>query len=171
MKKIIPIALILLLGISVSVCVVGDELPEEKPTAVSYSNTLATPPIPTELTFAGETVPVDVYWVRENLEKEVITQCYLHSRTLLIFKRSGRYFPTIEKILAEEGVPDDLKYLCLAESGLENVTSPAGAAGFWQFQQIILQFHFHEGALLPLKQNPNRVQSVRLPPLMCSSSF
>ena len=68
MKKIIPIALILLLGISVSVCVVGDELPEEKPTAVSYSNTLATPPIPTELTFAGETVPVDVYWVRENLE-------------------------------------------------------------------------------------------------------
>ena len=133
MKKIIPIALILLLGISVSVCVVGDELPEEKPTAVSYSNTLATPPIPTELTFAGETVPVDVYWVRENLEKEVITQCYLHSRTLLIFKRSGRYFPTIEKILAEEEVPDDLKYLCLAESGLENVTSPAGAAGFWQF--------------------------------------
>lgn len=133
MQKILTITLLIFLSIGLAFCVIGDEVPEDHPTATSYTNTIATPHIPNELTFGGENVPLDIYWVRENLEREVITQCYLHSRTLLIFKRSGRYFPIIEKILAEEGVPDDLKYLCLAESGLENVVSPAKAAGFWQF--------------------------------------
>jgi len=35
--------------------------------------------------------------------------------------------------LREEGVPDDFKYLAIAESGLRNVGSHAGAKGFWQF--------------------------------------
>ena len=48
-------------------------------------------------------------------------------------KRANRWFPTIEKILAEENMPDDLKYLALIESGLTNASSPAGAKGFWQF--------------------------------------
>ena len=99
---------------------------------LSYDNVLATPPIPKTVQFCGEDVPIDIYYVREGLEKELIIHCYQHSRTIQTFKRSTRFFPEIEKILKEEGVPEDLKYLCVAESSLENVVSPSAAAGFWQ---------------------------------------
>ena len=71
--------------------------------------------------------------MREALDRELVINCYQHSKTLRILKLSSRVFPTVEKILKEEGVPDDFKYLCVAESGLENVTSPANAGGYWQF--------------------------------------
>ena len=106
---------------------------ETDPTPNQYDNTITAPPLPQSMTFAGEEVPLDVYWVRESLDRELIINCYQHSKTLRIIKLSARYFPTIEKILKEEGVPDDFKYLCVAESGLENVTSPANAGGYWQF--------------------------------------
>jgi hypothetical protein len=51
---------------------------------------------------------------------------------MLLLKRANKYFPTIEPILEEEGVPDDFKYLAVIESALENVRSPKGAKGFWQ---------------------------------------
>ncbi len=105
----------------------GDPIPNQ------YANTLTSPPVPQSMTFAGEEVPLEVYWVREALDRELIVNCYQHSKTIRILKLSSRYFPTIEKILKEEGVPDDFKYLCVAESGLENVTSPANAGGYWQF--------------------------------------
>lgn len=98
-----------------------------------YANKITSPNIPDNLTFAGEKVPLDVYWVREALDRELIINCYQHSKTLRIFKLSARVFPEIERILKEEGVPEDFKYLCVAESGLENVTSPASAGGYWQF--------------------------------------
>lgn len=104
---------------------------EEKPNY--YSNKITSPYIPHKMSFAGEEVPLDVYWVREALDRELIVNCYQHSKTLRIFKLSARVFPTIEKILKEEGVPEDFKYLAVAESGLENVTSPAAAGGYWQF--------------------------------------
>lgn len=100
-----------------------------------YENTMTPPPFPVEINFCGETVPLHHYWVKEGLERELIIHCYQHSRTLLTLKRSTRFLPLIEKILREEGVPDDLKYLCIAESNLENVVSPAKAAGFWQFME------------------------------------
>jgi hypothetical protein len=103
--------------------------------AALYENTLAPPPLPNRIEFCGETAPIDLYWVKESIERELINQCYQHSRTLLTLKRSTRFFPVIEKILKEEEVPDDLKYLCIAESNLENVISPAKAAGFWQFME------------------------------------
>ena len=59
--------------------------------------------------------------------------CYQHSTTLLCLKRARRYFPVIEKILKEDTVPEDIKYLCVAESSLSNAVSPAKAVGFWQF--------------------------------------
>lgn len=98
-----------------------------------YNNVLAIPPLPDELYFAGEKVPLENYWVREALDRELTAICYHHSTTLLCLKRAGRYFPTIEKILDEEKMHADFKYLCVAESGLANVVSPAKAAGFWQF--------------------------------------
>lgn len=107
------------------------EAQEQKPDY--YANSVTSPPLPETLSFAGETVPLDKYWVNEALDRELIISCYQHSKTLRIFKLSSRIFPVIERILKEEGVPDDFKYLCVAESGLENVTSPASAGGYWQF--------------------------------------
>ncbi len=48
--------------------------------------------------------------------------------------RAETYFPMIERILAEEGVPDELKYLAMIESGLNpRAKSWAAANGMWQF--------------------------------------
>lgn len=86
-------------------------------------------------TFAGEEIPVDNPDVLERLDHELLRNAYFHRNTMLLLKRMPRFFPTIERILAEEGVPDDLKYLAVAESGLSNATSVAGAKGYWQFMK------------------------------------
>jgi len=83
--------------------------------------------------FAGENIPVSNFDVRERLDQELLRNAYFHRNTVLLLKRRARFFPIIEQILAEEGVPDDLKYLAVAESGLSNATSVAGAKGVWQF--------------------------------------
>lgn len=98
-----------------------------------YNNVLAPPPLPDSVDFAGEQVPLDDYLVREALDRELTSICFQHGTTLLCMKRSGRWFPVIEQILKEEGMPEDLKYLCVTESSLSNAVSPAKAAGFWQF--------------------------------------
>lgn len=89
--------------------------------------------LPTDLSFAGEKVPLEKLDVRERLDRELLVNTYWQSSSILLHKRANRWFPIIEEILAEENVPDDLKYLALIESGLTNVVSPAGATGFWQF--------------------------------------
>ncbi len=83
--------------------------------------------------FADEDVPVSDFDVRERLDRELITNCFYHSSTQWLLKHKSRYFPTIERILAEEGVPQDLKYIAVAESALKDFKSPAGAAGVWHF--------------------------------------
>lgn len=92
-------------------------------------------PVPEEVTFAGERLPLENFDTRESLDREINATAYRHASTLLTIKRAGRYFPEIEKILQEYGVPDDFKYLACAESDLANVISPAGATGFWQIMQ------------------------------------
>ncbi len=89
--------------------------------------------IPGNVDFAGEKVPLNIFDVHERLDRELLVNTYWHSNTFQNFKNAYRYFPVIEKILAEEGVPDDFKYLALAESGLKNVVSPSNAVGVWQF--------------------------------------
>ena len=89
--------------------------------------------VPEEVFFAGEEVPVELFDVRESLDRELLVNTYWHSQTLFLMKRASRYFPLIEPILKEYGVPDDFKYLAVAESGLENARSPANAVGYWQF--------------------------------------
>ncbi len=93
------------------------------------------PYIPEQLDFCGEEIPLENIDVRERIEREFIVQTYYHSASVLYLKRIKRWFPIIEKILKEKGVPDDFKYLAVAESGLANVVSPAGATGFWQFMK------------------------------------
>ncbi len=85
--------------------------------------------------FAGEAFPMDNFDVRERLDRELLRNSYYHSNTIGNIKRARRYFPVIEPILAKHGLPDDLKYLAVAESDLSNATSPAGAKGVWQFMK------------------------------------
>lgn len=93
-------------------------------------------PVPEHPTFAGEPVPIERSYVRESLDRELLVNTYWQSQTLLFIKRAAKYFPIIEPILKEEGVPDDFKYLALAESGLiMRATSPSGAVGPWQFMR------------------------------------
>jgi membrane-bound lytic murein transglycosylase D len=85
--------------------------------------------------FCGERFPMDNWDVRQRLDAELLRNVYLHSGTILAIKRANAIFPVIEPILKAEGVPDDLKYLAVAESVLSNAVSPAGAKGVWQFMK------------------------------------
>lgn len=89
--------------------------------------------LPDNMSFAGEKMPVEDFDVHERLDRELLVNTYWHSNSLQLFKLAERSFPTIEAILKAEGVPDDFKYLALAESGLRDVVSPANACGVWQF--------------------------------------
>ncbi len=107
---------------------------DNKNSEAPFSNIIArTPIIPEKLTFCGEEVPLQYFDVRESLEKEIIVNAYWHSQTILYIKRADRYFPVIEPILKANNIPDDFKYLVVAESGFSDVVSPAGAAGLWHF--------------------------------------
>jgi len=89
--------------------------------------------LPKKLSFAGEPVPMDYYDVRENLDREILSTVYFHSQTIRYIKNAPRYFSIIEPILKSNGIPEDFKYLCVAESGFDvRAVSPAKAVGLWQ---------------------------------------
>lgn len=83
--------------------------------------------------FSGEKIPIYSQRILEKFEKEVRKNARWHKEIVQSYKRSGKYFPVIEPILKQYGIPDDFKYLTVVESGLDNKTSPRGAAGIWQF--------------------------------------
>ena len=91
--------------------------------------------LPEQLNFSGESLPLNMMEVKEKLDREILVNTYWQSNNLLMLKRSSKFFPIIEPMLAKNGVPDDFKYLALIESGLQNVVSPAGAAGYWQIMK------------------------------------
>ena len=92
-------------------------------------------PIPTHMSFADEPVPLQNPDIQERLDREILVNAYWQSNAFLLLKRTHKYGPLIDSILAAEEVPLDFKYLAVIESGLQNVTSPAGAKGFWQFMR------------------------------------
>ena len=96
---------------------------------------ITSPEIPNYLEFAGEKIPTENFEVFERMEREFLSNTYWHSATVLAIKKANRWFPVIEPILKKNNIPDDFKYLCVAESNLDNVVSPAGATGFWQFMK------------------------------------
>jgi len=94
---------------------------------------IVSPKIPVNITIFGEGVPLENFEVYERVDREVLVNTYWHSATILAIKRAARWFPVIEPILKQNNIPDDFKYLAVVESNLENVVSPAGATGCWQF--------------------------------------
>ena len=90
--------------------------------------------LPAGQNFCGEPVPMENGDVRERFEKEVLLNLWNRPQVILWLKRAGRYLPHIEKMLRENGMPDDLKYVAIAESALRaHAGSSQGAIGFWQF--------------------------------------
>lgn len=98
------------------------------------SNEWRAPALPQQLSFAGEAVPLDRWEVKERLDRELLINVYNQANILYLLKLSHRYFPVISERLAANNVPDDFKYLCIAESNLQGgAVSRAGAVGYWQF--------------------------------------
>ena len=91
------------------------------------------PEVPASADFSGEAAPMGLCYVKEAFDREIMASTFMHSSTIMMFKRAYRWFPVIEPILKQNGIPDDFKFVVLAESNLINVVSPAGAEGYWQF--------------------------------------
>lgn len=97
--------------------------------------------VPKELTFAEEQMPLYDFEVFERMDRELLINTYWQTQTILIHKRANRWFPVIEPILKRNGIPDDFKYIPVVETGFLNLTSPAGAVGFWQFMENTAREH------------------------------
>ncbi|HBK71947.1 MAG TPA: murein transglycosylase [Flavobacteriaceae bacterium] len=135
-KIIILLSVIALSGILINAVQQTNNTPSNSETktekGLNDSYTIKPVKIPEDLEFAGEKVPLGKIDIKERVDRELLVNTYWQSNALLWIKRSHKYFPIIEPILKEKGVPDDFKYLAVIESNLMNVTSPAGAKGFWQ---------------------------------------
>lgn len=91
--------------------------------------------LPDELDFCGERVPLNNPEVKERAEREFYLLLQQKGQVVLYIKRAGKYFPTYERLLKEQSLPDDLKYLSVAESALYQSRSSKSAYGLWQFME------------------------------------
>jgi membrane-bound lytic murein transglycosylase D len=91
--------------------------------------------LPNGLNLAGERVPVEINDVKERMDRELLVNTYWQSNGILLLKRANKYFPILEPLLKKYNLPDDFKFLALAESGFTDETSSAGAAGMWHFMR------------------------------------
>lgn len=127
------IGLIIVSALSVCAIIEFRDLDKQYHALFSRYTRVIPPEIPARASFAGEQVPLDLYYVREAFEREILANTFMHSTSIMMFKRASRWFPVIEPILKKNGIPDDFKFLAVAESNLINAVSPAGAEGYWQF--------------------------------------
>jgi len=135
MKKIIMYFVPVLLICAVTFMLLSNSdretIEADKPYVLSMTKSVTVPP---SVQFAGEDIDLGRYDMHERFDREINGFTYLHSTTLLLIKKANRFFPIIEPILKENGIPDDFKYLAVIESSLNHrAVSPAGAAGLWQF--------------------------------------
>lgn len=145
MKRIAIIAIILsvlaLAGEAFIFATQKDNDDEAYKQAIRNDYRVFAPVLPDTMSLAGERVPLEYYFVREGLDRELSSIMYQQLNTQLVFKRANRYFPEIEQILKENNIPLDFKYLCVTESSLTNATSPAKAQGFWQLLKGTAEQH------------------------------
>ena len=101
-------------------------------TALSYSS----PQVPESIMFCGKEIDLTRFDRHERMDRELLAFTYMHSTSLQTIKRANRYFPIVEPILKEHGIPDDFKYLMAIESNCSPLArSHVGASGLWQFMQ------------------------------------
>ena len=101
-----------------------------------YIISYAQPEVPKSIIFCGKKIELTRFDRYERMDRELLAFTYMHSTSIQMIKKANRYFPIVEPILKEEGIPDDFKYLMVIESNLNpNARSVAGAAGLWQFMK------------------------------------
>lgn len=120
-----------LLGVIVVVAL-STSPPDDPPQRLSRPN-ISTFHLPKKLDFCGERIPLDDSEVRKRMDREFLLNLQWDGQVMLYLKRSGEYFDLFSRILKEEGAPDDLKFLAVAESALFMAQSSKGAVGLWQF--------------------------------------
>jgi membrane-bound lytic murein transglycosylase D len=92
--------------------------------------------VPHKLDFAGITLVIRDD-ARREIQKDVDALTASPRHYQIKAERAKTYFPIIEKIFREEGIPDDFKYLVLQESALiPDAVSTSNAVGFWQFKDF-----------------------------------
>ena len=132
MSFFVPLTVIA--GIVISLFFLGSAKPDNPQIITEVKTEFSSVKIPDSLSFVGEIMPLNRFDVREALDRELLSNAYFHSQTIRYIKLAPRYFSVIEPILRENGIPEDFKYLALAESGFNpRAVSPASAVGFWQF--------------------------------------
>ena len=110
------------------------QVTDEEHLRSEHPSPVSSPLVPTSVEYAGQTIDLRRADLHERMDREMLAFTYSHQLTLLMLKRANRYFPIVEPILKECGVPDDLKYLMVIESNVDpRIRSSAGAAGLWQF--------------------------------------
>lgn len=140
MKSRHSILFLIIIAIIAVVFIAGNrkiDIAHIKSTVDPLPQVIKASPIKKYYFFAGEKIPIDNFDVKERLDRELLVNSYYHSATIQNIKLANRYFPVIEKILKKYKVPDDFKYLAIAESGLRNVVSKAGATGYWQLMKSV----------------------------------
>lgn len=101
-------------------------------TALIYSS----PQVPESVVFCGKKIDLTRFDRHERMDRELLAFTYMHSTSIQMIKKANRYFPIVEPILKEYGIPDDFKYLMAIESNCNPLArSHAGASGLWQFMQ------------------------------------
>lgn len=130
------LSLTVVAGIVISLFFLGSAKPDDPQIITKVKTEFSAVELPDSVTFVGEIMPLNRFDVREALDRELLSNAYFHSQTIRYIKLAPRYFSVIEPILKEYGIPDDFKYLALAESGFNpRAVSPARAVGFWQFMK------------------------------------
>lgn len=145
---LIPLLSIIFISIMMNSSLLQENI-DEVPDKINKSNyDVFSIDLPKSIDFSGEKISLNENDLKERLDRELLVNVYWQSNMFLMIKRSNKYFPIIEKILKEEGVPNDFKYLAVIESGLQNVRSPKGAKGIWQIM-------YNTGRELGLEVNSN----------------
>lgn len=117
------------------------EIEEQRP--ITYSNqevagkiNYSSPQVPEKVIFCGKEIDLTRYDRYERMDRELLAFTYMHSTSIQMIKKANRYFPIVEPILKEYGIPEDFKYLMAIESNCNpTARSVAGASGLWQFMQ------------------------------------
>lgn len=136
MKKIVTLSLVLLCLVIIVFFSNGIHENEVQSVTNTHKNyKVKALQLPNDLNLAGERVPIEIEDVKERMDRELLVNTYWQSNGLLLLKRAHKYFPILEPLLKKYGIPDDFKYLALAESGFIDETSTAGAAGIWHFMK------------------------------------
>jgi len=87
-----------------------------------------------DLSFADESVPVEINSVKQKVGKYLARFSYKKQQSYQMHEKAGKYLPRIAEILKSYDIPEDFKYIPIVESGLNpKVTSHKGAGGYWQF--------------------------------------